>query len=436
MKTKKAKSPLLIISLLSLVIIIVSIFTFIPMQFGTTTYTGVWGAIGISSDVYGGMYAEYDITGDASKADITNSMGIIKKTLQEQGYESSSVYSIDGDKIRVEIGYPKSVTNSFSSAYSDLTSVASGALEFRSSSSSDYKAVTAKDHIKEVKVVDYQGSTYLSIVLNDAGTEQYKSICTASSSTTIYVYMGKNMQTSFSVPSSTTDYSQIQLSVSSYDSAKDFYYKAMYGSLSITLNSDTVVINTMTSTYSLGTKEGVSVLFYILIALIIAALVAGFIFLAIKYRIVAVLMLPLMLLNAIIACWIFAGVSIIEINITSLIAIILGISLVFTGAISYMERINNEYKQGKTIDASIEAGTKKARPAQIISSIIVVAMFAVFTLLIKGEVASASLILVIFGFLNALTNIVLLPLFVNLYNKTNKNQGKPFGLKQEENINE
>ena len=43
--------------------------------------------------------------------------------------------------------------------------------------------------------------------------------------------------------------------------------------------------------------------------------------------------------------------------------------------------------------------------------------------------------MIVFALLNALTNIVLLPWFINLFNISNKKQGVPFGLKQEDNTN-
>lgn len=433
MKSKKTNKNA-IIAVLSVIIAIVTIITFVPMQFGNTTYTGIWGSIGISSELNGGLYAEYDILGEASHTDIIDSMALIKSTLEEQGYPSSNVSSIDDKKIRVEIGYPKSVTNSFRAAYSALNSVAIGAFEFRSSSGTDYIGVTGKDHIEKIEIADYNGTTYLSVQFNEEGEKKFEELCTSSSDVTIYVYMGTGenaLQTSFSA-SGVSDYSQMQLSIADYKSAKDFYFKAMFGSISITLNPDTFAINTMSSPLNAGFEIGYGTLSYLLLSVVIALIIAFVVYLAVRYKMMAVLFLPLVLLNASIAGWIFAGVSVVEINFASLIALIFGFGLIFTGVLSYINRIADEYKTGKTIDASIEAGTKKARPAQIVTSIVLVVLPAVFALFIKGQVASAFVVVAVFGLLNALTNIVLLPWFVSLYNKSNRQQGKPFGLKQQE----
>ena len=427
-KKKSTNKSLLIIAILTIVICVCAIFTFVPMQFGNTLYTGVWGTIGVSSNVRGGVYAEYDIVGEATEAQIQSSMEKIKNTLIEQGYQSSNVLSVDNSKIRVEIGYSGAVGQKLDNARNDLAKVASGAFEFRSAQSeTDYVAVTGKDHIKNMTVADYNGKTFITFEFNENGEKQFEKLCTASQ--TVYVYMGNSLQTSFSV-GNLSDFSQIQLSVADYTSAKDFYYRALYGSIDVKLSSATVVSNTMSSLLGVGASEGASIVlieFAILIALLI---IAGFAYIAIKFGIAAVLLMPIMMLNSIIACWIFAGISMFEINIASLVSISIGISVIFGGAIFYLSRIAEEYKQGKTIDASIEAGTKKARPATLIANILLIALFAVFAIISSGELACASIVLTLCGALSLLSNAVLLPWFVSSFNKTNKKQGKPFRFAQ------
>lgn len=434
MKTK-TKNNNALIAILTVIIAICAIFTFVPMQFGDTTYTGVWGSIGFSSEVYGGLYAEYDISGEYSEEDVLESTAIIKGVLEEEGYQYSNVYSINGEKVRVEIGYPSVVADTFTDAYSTLTSIGVGEFEFRSKNSDeDYVSVSSKTHLKDLSVSDYNGTTYLTFEFNEEGEKVFEELCNASS--TIYVYMGGDMKSSFSLGEGMTSYSQMQLSVDKYPSAMDLYYNVKYGSILITLNPDTVVINTMTSVLSLGATEGLTTLFYVLCALIAVVLVASFVFFAVKYKMVAALLAPIILLDLVIAAWLFAAISVIEINITSLIAIILGLAVIFAGSLYYVGRIAEEYKQGKTIGASIEAGTKKARPALVASSVAIVVLLATFALCVKGQIATASLILgVIFGALSALTNIVLLPWLIKLYNKSNRKQGLPFGLTQGDNAN-
>lgn len=435
MKSKKQNKNI-IIAILSIFVALATIFTFVPMTFGDTSYLGVWGAYGMSAELYGGLYAEYDIKGTAKHDDIVSSMAKIKSTLQEQGYQSSNVISIDDSKIRVEIGYPTTNTEeAFSDAYKVLNNVAIGAFEFRSSQSeTDEKLVrvTGKDHIKEISVADYNSTTYLVIEFNKSGEKQFESLCEASS--TVYVYMGDTLQTSFSA-SNVTDYSQMQLSVTSFESAQDFYYKTLFGSLSVELNSDTVVINTMTSYLGLGVGEGASVALYVLAFFEIAILIAAFIFFAVKYKMMSVLLMPLMLLNLVIAGWVFSAITNFEINVVSLFALAISLAFVFGCSLMQIGRIKEEYSQGKTIDASIEAGIKKAMPTLIAASVTVIVISALVAIWVGGQITIGSIILIVFACLNILTNIVLFPWVLKLYNLSNNKQGLPYGFKQEDNTN-
>lgn len=433
----KTQNNLAILIVLSVIVAICAIFTFVPMQFGDTKYTGIWGNFGISNELYGGLYAEYDIVGDASHSDIIKSMSKIKDALDEQGFQSSNVFSIDDNKVRVEVGFPTSShEEGFSKSYKILNSdVAMGAFEFRSSQSEtddNIVKVTGKSHIKEISVADYNNTTYLIIEFNKAGEKKFEDLCNASE--TVYVYMGKALQTSFSVKN-VADYSQMQLTVTDFESATDFYFKALFGSISIELNSDTSEINTMSASYGFGTIEGASETLYILIAFVFAVLIAGFVFMAVKYRMTSVLLMPIILFNLIVAGWILCAVPLIEINVTSLLAVSFGIALIFGGSLMYMGRIADEYAQGKTIDASIVAGTKKAVPEIVATSILTVVLSALFALIAGGQITSSCIMVIVFALLNILTNTVLLPWFINLFNKSNHKQGKPFGFKQEDKEN-
>lgn len=316
-----------------------------------------------------------------------------------------------------------------------LNNVAIGAFEFRSSQSeTDEKLVrvTGKDHIKEISVADYNSTTYLVIEFNKSGEKQFESLCEASS--TVYVYMGDTLQTSFSA-SNVTDYSQMQLSVTSFESAQDFYYKTLFGSLSVELNSDTVVINTMTSYLGLGVGEGASVALYVLAFFEIAILIAAFIFFAVKYKMMSVLLMPLMLLNLVIAGWVFSAITNFEINVVSLFALAISLAFVFGCSLMQIGRIKEEYSQGKTIDASIEAGIKKAMPTLIAASVTVIVISALVAIWVGGQITIGSIILIVFACLNILTNIVLFPWVLKLYNLSNNKQGLPYGFKQEDNTN-
>ena len=83
MKKIKKKPAILLTILLSVVLVVGSIFAFVPMTFGHTQYKSIAGAISLGNDFGGSMYAEYDITKESSaeNVDIQKSIQIIKSVL-------------------------------------------------------------------------------------------------------------------------------------------------------------------------------------------------------------------------------------------------------------------------------------------------------------------------------------------------------------------
>ena len=138
MKTIKKKPAIVLIVILSIVLIIGAVFTFVPMQFGHSAYKSFAGAIRVGNDFSAGMYAEYDIAPDgaAGTNDINKSISQIKSVLSEKGYSSTNVYAVGEEKIRVEISYENGGSN-FKNAYALLKAVGVGAFELRSSSNEE-----------------------------------------------------------------------------------------------------------------------------------------------------------------------------------------------------------------------------------------------------------------------------------------------------------
>ena len=245
MKTIKKKPAIVLIVVLTILLVVGSLFSFVPMQFGHTSYKSFAGAIRVGNDFSAGMYAEYDISPDGAAGvnDINKSISIIKSVLSEKGYPSTNVYSVNDDKIRVEVSYPNGGDN-FSDAYSLLKAVGVGAFELRSSSNEDDTFIVGSKHVKDVTISTYSSNTFLTLEFNEKGQEEYKNLLAASE--TIYVCMGGATQTSFSSKDmNVSDYSNLQLTIGSYASAVDFAMKVKFGSIPVTLNKDTVVINTV-----------------------------------------------------------------------------------------------------------------------------------------------------------------------------------------------
>ncbi len=422
MKPIKRKPAIAFIVVLAIVLVVGTIFSFIPMTFGHSSFKSFAGAIRVGNDFSAGMYAEYDISPDGKTGtnDINKSISEIKTVLSEKGYPSTNVYSVNGEKIRVEVSYPDGGT-SFKDAYTLLKAVGVGEFELRSSSDEKDTYIVGSKHIENVKISTYASQVYVTLEFNDAGEEAYKDLLEAGKS--IYVCMGGQTQTSFSTENmNTTDYTNLPLTFTNYASAVDFAMKVRFGSIPVTLNSETVVINTV------GVRTSILACIIGLAVLMIALLA----FFAIRYGIIGIMNIVSTLFGAIVTTILFWAISAVEINATAILAIGAGFALAASMKIAYAERIRSEYMTGKSIEASLDAGRKKSFAVIVAIGGVVLSISAIMAAATSGILQTTSVILVVLSAIGLFESLVLLPGLVNIVETFNKGNDKIYHFGREE----
>ena len=131
MKKFKKSTAIVLSAILSVILIVGVLFSFVPMKFGTKKWESFSGTLSMSSDITGGLYGEFNIkTENASAKDIISSMENIKTVFEEDGYKNVNVYAIGNKKIRVEAGYSKS-SRTFVEVYNKISTIAAGAFSIR-----------------------------------------------------------------------------------------------------------------------------------------------------------------------------------------------------------------------------------------------------------------------------------------------------------------
>lgn len=433
MKPINKKIAKLFISLIVVALVIGSLFAFVPMRFSNGTFTSLASVINKSTDLSGGVYAEYELGGEYSTAKINSSLSTIRSILEENGYSGAVVSAGKNNKIRVEIGY-KSSYGSLKESYTLLSAIGVGKFELRSSSSADDTYIIGNKHISGVDVNTYNSQIYVVLNFNDDGVEAYKAMLKASK--TIYVYMGGNLMTSFSSENITAS-SSMPLSFTSYDSAEDFAMKVRLGSMDVDLLSDTVCINTMSATLSSNHFEtnpnnkyfSTSIAFIIgMIAIALVALL-GIIYLIYKSGVMGAFELLALVFDTIIVVFFIWAFPWVEISLSSLIAIALGYAIILATSYIYISRVQEEYKMGKTLTASLESGYKKSLSAVLATGIALTIIFGVIAIVAKSELRVFGLITCIFSCISMFNTAVMLPGFVNVFEAFNDGAEKPYRLK-------
>ncbi|MBQ7466787.1 MAG: hypothetical protein IJS74_01805 [Clostridia bacterium] len=413
MKPIKKKTAKLFIILIAVAAVIATLFTFVPMHFGATTFTSVVSSINKSADLGGGVYAEYNFSDDYSENAINSSIETVKEVLAECGYSGASVFSVGGKKLRVEIGYPTAY-GSLKDSYSVLRMVGIGQFELRSSSSEDDTYILGNKHISDVQISTYNSSIYAVLYFNAEGQQAYDDMLEASS--TIYVYMGGNLMTSFS-SSNITASSSMPLTFTSYASAEDFTRKVKLGSIDAVLDSKSVVINTTSSTNL--------TLILSLVAISVIVL-GGLVFFAVKFGVMSCFKLLALLFDLVIVLFLVWAFPWAEISFSSLLAFAFGITLSFVTTYIYLSRVEEEYKQGKTVTASLESGYKKSFGGMLAGNIVLAVIFAIVAIVASGELKVFGLITCLFSLVSMFDGTLMLPGFVNIFEAFNDGGAKAY----------
>lgn len=413
MKPIKKKTAKLFIILIAIFAVLGTLFTFVPMHFGATTFTSIAADIRKSAEIGDGVYAEYDFDDTYSQDKINNTINTVKKVLEESGYPGASVFSVGGEKLRVEIGYPVKY-GSLKSSYSLLNAIGVGQFELRSSSSADDTYIIGNKHISDVKVSTYNSTIYAVLYFNDAGVQAYSDMLEASS--TIYVYMGGELMTSFS-SSNITASSSMPLSLPTYESAEDFARKVILGSMDAGLNKESMVINTF------KTSRLTFILFVVAISLIT---LGGLVFLAVKNGVISCFKLLATLFDMIIVLLVIWAFPWVEIGFSSLLAFAFGTILLFTTTYIFTSRFEEEYKQGKTVSASLESGYKKSLSGMVSGNLVLAVILGVVAIFASGELKVFGLITCLFSLVSIFDGTLMLPGFIKIFEAFNDGGAKAY----------
>ncbi len=425
---KFSKNTAIILSVvLGIVLIFGLIFSFVPMKFGDKTWVGLSNSINVSSDIVGGIYGEFEIeTEDPSRADIEQSKGIIRDVLAECGYKNVNVYDIAGEKIRVELSYPKGA-NTYEDVVGALQKLTSGkfALQSASSVSDDTIVVEGASCVDSVVLKSNNNVMSVSINFNSYGIEKYKELCTAVSTTsTIYLAIGDNSPQQINVSNAISQgvFSSLDLQSESYEGMFDLKQRIEIGCMAIEFKENTISIDTMSASLTAGegasSPENASFFssstYVILIAAIAFISVVILSIFAVKFGFYAILIFITMLINAVLFLGIICLIPSIEFGFSAFIAMMIGLALIYTYAFDFVFTIKREYNAGKSLSAALETAYKSKLVIVVISNVVMFLSSLAFVLLSFGELTSVGVIFATSSILSLLTNVFVIPFLIKI----------------------
>ena len=436
MKKFKKSTAIVLSVLIGVVIVVGMLLSFLPIKSGAKTFVSFSGAMNVSSDITGGIYGEYQIkTENPSQSELVDSMAIIKDVLDESGYKNVNVYAVGKSKIRVEASYPAG-SDTYSSVYTTLSNIASGAFSLRSTSSVEETTVQlfGAEHVKEVKVFTNNDTKSLAVVFNEAGKERYRQICAAT--TSIYLVLGDYNQ-SISA-SGVTDFSQLILSNTDWDNLIALEQKIKVGCMKVEIDANTVKINTMSASLTAGESNSnifdstfFSSTAYVVVVSAFAAIVVLMLALfAARFGYYAILILITMLLNTFLFLSVMCLIPSVEFGLSTIMALSVGAAIIYSYAYNFANSVKTQYNMGKTLHASLEQSYKKQLPSLISSNAMLFIGSLVMFAFSFGELSSAILVFAACSFLSLLTNLFIVPFFIKIAISFNGFGTKLFMLKK------
>lgn len=435
---KFSKNTAIVLSvILSVVLVVGLLFSFVPMKFGNKKWESFSNTISMSSDITGGLYGEFKIkTENASTKDIVSSMEKIKSVFEDSGYKNVNVYAIGNEKIRVETGYSRS-NRTFAETYNKLSSIATGAFSLRTDYEVDEETISVmgSECVKEVKVYTNNETKYISVVFNKEGEKQFENLCNNASGS-IYIALGDYAQ-QISI-SGISSYSEFTLSDDDYANLVELKNNIILGCMKVELDTASAKINTMSASLTSGESgstldakfyDASTVLVVTMVAVLFAVvlLIAYF---AVRFKLYSILVLISVLFNSFLFTMIMNLMPSVELGLSSFIVLILGLAMIYTYTFLYADAVKKEYAQGKSLNASLESAFKKTLPSTLISNITMLIASILLIVLSFGEISSAAIVFAIASFLSLFTNLLLMPLLVKISISFGNFGFKLFGFKK------
>ncbi len=403
----------------------------LPIPFTDYYFTGFAKGIQLGLDLKGGVVAVYDATmNDDSSGDFESQLDATVTRLSDlitADYSEATVVKQGDHQIRIEVpdvDDPDEVLDVIGEP---------ALLEIKTEDSTTAEAVITGKHIEEVQATQQQNSSGeyewgVSVRFNNAGTKLFSDLTRDYLNKSLYIYLGGEKFQEVTVSSTITDGKTfISGNMNSQTAAETYAMKILSGTYSVTLSlseKSTVSATLGSNALQLGLIAGV-----IGLVLIFAIMIAvyGWMGLVANFSLI---------IYTIIVFAALALVPSVQLTLPGIAGIILGLGMAVDANILIFERVKDEYKSGKRIQASIKSSFKKSMAAILDSNITTVLASIVLLLLGTGAIKGFGWTLLI-GIIASMFCALVVTRFLltNFYHLVG-NKPKAYRLKREEGVDE
>ena len=427
--TKKTAIKRYVFVFILLVLGMVLTFCSFDVPFTNHKYNGFINSISLGLDLKGGVMAVYDATAVEGEDDsnmtskINATKARIQSLLTSKGFPEALVSST-GTRIRVEVPDVENPEEIFELIGQPAS------LEIKKAKDADgvvNEAILTGKHIKNAYATMQNGVYGVVVDFTAQGSSLFYRMTSELIGSQTYIYINGDLFSEPSVDQAISGSTFISGSMPTLAAAEEYAMMILSGTFSVNL---TLLENSVVSA-----TLGQDALMLSLIAGAIGLLLV-MIFMAVIYGAFGVIADIALLFYFILMIFFLQAIPLVQLTLPGIAGIILSLGMAVDGNVIMFERIKDEYRTGKRIPASVQAGFKKSLPSIIdanITTLIVAVVLAIFG---TGAIQGLAITLMIGIVLGMFTSIVISRSLIKLYLPLNSNKPKLYRLTREEAVDE
>ncbi|MBO5713361.1 MAG: protein translocase subunit SecD [Clostridia bacterium] len=390
---------------------------------GIKDYNSIGSTIGLGIDLKGGYYAVLtpklaeDGTDEENADLIDNAVEVLRNRLDNKGYTEATI-TIQGvagsEEIRIEVPEIDDIDEFMQIIGS------SGKLTFQDDAG--YVYLTGSDVRNAYAAYDQNNNPIVVLEFTTEGTSKFHTATTKVLGSQLYIYLGDELISSPSVNEA------INSSTAQIEGEFEF---SECETLAAVIKAGMLPID-----FEIGESNKVSASLgeNALTASVIAGAIALLIIFAIiiiKYRGLGIAASIALTIYSLVFVVLLALVPWVQLTLPGIAGIILSIGMAVDANVIIFERINEEYKNGKTVVNAINAGFKRAFITILDSNVTTVLAAIVLLILCPGSIKGFAITLLIGIVLSMITSILVTRSYIKVLLPLTNNKAKFCNLNRE-----
>lgn len=429
------KKSIVILSIVSVFIILMTVFAVVEFPIGNTLYdyTGYAKTIKLGLDMSGGVSAVFNVIPDEHEdldTRISGTISSLQSLLVSKGYTEATVTkgtSGTNSTIRVEIpdvDDPEDVlalVGRPASLYFTLEDLGDEA----STEDLEEKAfINGREHLETAYVTtDDSGNYAIGLKFNDEGAEVFGQITSDNVNSSTYIYVGGQKIMSPTINAAITTGSAVITGSYTYETAYEYATKLQSGTFGVTLQ----LAEVRSISATLGENS-------IRIALIAGAIGIAiiFIFMGIVYRGLGIAADLSLCVYIVLLLWFCSVLPWVQLTLPGIAGLLLSVGMAVDANVIIFERVKDEYKHStKPISTCIKIGFKRSAGAIIDGQVTTLIGAIVLWVLGSASIVGFAVTLFVGIILSLFCSLVVTRLILKAFMPLNSTSEKFYAVKRE-----